>query len=1031
MSRPPSKFLPILPLAVIGLFWVQATDVRAQNFNWDGDSGSGSFLDSLNWYNNSIPSFSFSGSLVFNYRNGSQTSQYYDFAGWANASDIVWETTWPVNTTFNGNGQGINFNQRLENKSSSKVTIGTMNLSGGKNGATQIELNPVNGDLQLDGNIYNDNNRLYKVYGNNGKMLTINTVLGGNANVGLDIEQYSKVKITAAQTMGSSTGYNIRQGELWISGSGSLAGGSTINLGAADANTAKLYLEGANDGHAITVANTGGTKVIGTLDTSGTRTYSGNITLTGGVNLEAVQSGGTVDFTGVISGNSGATISGAGTVKLSGNNTFTGGTTVNSGTLLFGNNDRLANSGAFTINGGTANLGGFSETVGAVSINGGTVSNGTLTGSGYTAQAGDVSAALAGSGTLAKNGAGVLYLSGANTYSGTTSVNAGILEIRSAGALGATNGGTTVSAGAALNIFQGSGGITVANEALTLNGVGISGADGALRNTGGNNAWNGAITVGSNARINADTTGSSGSLSIGGNITGGNNVLFLGAMGGTSGNSGGNISINGIISGDGNAQNGTTTSVYKDGAGALTLGGANSYTGDTRIAEGNLTVSGLGTLGSGSDVFIAAGGSLTVNANTAVASVQEWGTTNSGTISIGSGATLNINGADRGTMFQNSISGAGGLTMAGSGNSTLGLFGTQSYTGATTVSGGKLSTGVALASSAVTISGGTFETTTNNILADTATVTVNSGTYNVGGNDTIGALSGTGGSINLSTNRLTTTISSGISSYTGGAISGTGGGITKNGAGTFSLGGTHSYTGGTTVSGGELRLVGATLSTSSPVSVSSGAKLGGYGSVGALSGAGFIDPGNSPGIITATQIDPSGGLDFNFEFAGLAPVFSNPVSSVNDLIRITGATPFSASLNGENIIKVYFSGDALYTGGAAKQIRGGFFAETSAANFANSISGASYAYYFAMSGGGVTYNGQTYGTQTEYQSANGFTLTITATNFSQAASFDGTPSINGQILQFDVIPEPSTYALLALSGLALGFHAYRRRRRAP
>lgn len=1021
------SFLAVL--LAVGAFL--RVDVCA-DVNWDGDAGTGDFTDPLNWFGNAVPTFAFSsGNLVFNLRNSpSQLNQYYNFASWSDINDIIWETTWPVDTTFNGNGNGLNFNQRLENRSSKKVTIGTMNLSGGKNGASQIELNPVNGDLQLNGNVYNDNNLRYKVYGNNSKMLTVNTALTGNANVGLDIEAYSLVKITQAQTMGSSAAYNIKQGELWISGSGSLANGSTINLGEANGNTAKLYLEGANDGHAITVANSGGTKVIGSLDTSGTRTYSGDITLNGAVNLEAVQAGGTVDFTGALSGGSGVTVSGAGTVKLSGNNSYSGGTTVSSGTLLLGDNERLANAGAFTINGGTANLGGFSETVGAVSINGGAVTNGTLTGTSYTAQAGDVSAVLAGTGvTLAKNGTGVLYLSGANTYSGATSVNNGILEIRSAGGLGGANSGTTVSAGAALNVFQGSGGITVANEALALSGAGFNNADGALRNTGGNNAWNGAISLGAGARINADTTGSSGSLTIGGNITGGNNVLFLGAMGGTSGNTGGNITINGIISGDGSTQDGTITSIYKDGAGALTLGGANSYTGDTRIAVGNLTVASGGTLGNGtSDVYIAGGGSLAVNTNVTIASVREWANNDSGTISIGSGATLTVNGADKGTMYQNSISGAGGLTMAGSGDSILSLFGTQGYTGATTVSGGKLSTGVALASSGVTVSGGTFETSAADILGDTASVTVNSGTYKLGADDTIGALSGTGGAIDLGGNRLTTTIASGTSSYSNGAISGAGGRLTKQGNGTLSLGGTHSYTGTTTVSAGELRLVGATLSTSSSVSVSAGAKLGGYGSMGALGGAGSIDPGNSPGILTTTQVDPSGGLDFNFEFTGLAPVFDNPSASVNDLVRITGATPFSQSLNGANIIKVYFSGDALYTGGPAKQIRGGFFIGQQE-NFFSSISGATYDYYFAMAGGGTTYNGTAYGTKSEYESSKGFSITITTNTFAQSASFDGNTTINGQIVQFDVVPEPSTYALLALSAAGFGGYAIRRRRR--
>ncbi|NBX70230.1 MAG: hypothetical protein EBR01_14915, partial [Proteobacteria bacterium] len=140
------------------MFVLMAHQSRAQNFNWDGDNAAGNFLYSNNWYGESIPSFSFSGNLVFNYiNNAAQTSQYYDFAGWANASDIIWESTLQRAATLNGNGQGINFNQRLENRSSYTVTIGSnMNLSGAKNGATQIELNPVNGDMTINGTIFNN-----------------------------------------------------------------------------------------------------------------------------------------------------------------------------------------------------------------------------------------------------------------------------------------------------------------------------------------------------------------------------------------------------------------------------------------------------------------------------------------------------------------------------------------------------------------------------------------------------------------------------------------------------------------------------------------------------------------------------------------------------------------------------------------------------------------------------------------------------------------------------------------------------------
>ena len=667
-------------------------------------------------------------------------------------------------------------------------------------------------------------------------------------------------------------------------------------------------------------------------------------------------------------------------------------------------------------------------------VNSGRVELGYYAASGTTVAPGVISDGLAANSTstaspnavfIGGDAGSQVNLTAANTYTGATTVNANArLEIQNASALGGTANGTSVTSSGALSLYQATGGITITDEALTLNGVGVSGANGALRNTGGNNQWNGAISLGSNSRINADTTGSSGSLTIGGNVSGGGSVLFLGAAGGTGGNTGGNITINGVISGAGATQNGTTTSIYKDGVGALTHGGANNYTGDTRIAQGNLAVASGGSLGSGSDVFIADGASLTVNANATVASLQEWGTTNSGTATIGTGATLTVSGNDYNT-FMNSIGGGGNLVKSGTG--TMNLFGTQGYTGTTTVSGGRLNTDVALASSGVTVSGGTFEAEVANVLGDSAAVTVSSGTYLLGGNDTIGALSGTGGAINLGANRLTTTVSSGSSSYTGGAISGTGGGVTKAGIGRFDLGGTHSYTGNTEASAGELRLVGASLASSS-VSVSSGAKLSGYGSVGTIGGPGSIDPGNSPGIIATTQVNPSQGTDYNFEFTGPAPTFNAPAASVNDLIRATGATPFSQSLSAANIINIYFSGSALFAGSSPVQYTGGFFTDQSA-SFAGSISGATFNYFFQNNAGSIGYNDANYYTRSQYETlVLGTNMVITLSTVAQTADFGG-GNIIGQILRIDVVPEPSTYALLVFSAVGVAGYMIRRRRR--
>ena len=315
------------------------------NLNWDGDNSFGNFSYWDNWYGNTFPAWGFDkGYLVFNYKNGGQSSLYYDI-NWSSINGIVWETTFPAGLALNGGGNGIDFNDKVENRSSYTQTI-NIPLSGGKNGAPHIELNPLNGDLVLNSPVYNDNNKPFKVFGDNFKLLTINVGLTGNTNVSFAIEENSKVRIAAAQTWGNvSNGVAVKAGELWIDAAGSLNEGVPVTVGRYDGETAKLYLASPTGGqtfaHAITVVNSNGVgnKTIGSLNTSGTNRYSGTIALDGVVNLEAA-TGGTLEFSGVIEGGvtqvvvNGHGQSAAGRVVLLGDNTFSGTALVQGGELV-------------------------------------------------------------------------------------------------------------------------------------------------------------------------------------------------------------------------------------------------------------------------------------------------------------------------------------------------------------------------------------------------------------------------------------------------------------------------------------------------------------------------------------------------------------------------------------------------------------------------------------------------------------------------------------------------------------------------
>jgi fibronectin-binding autotransporter adhesin len=265
--------------------------------------------------------------------------------------------------------------------------------------------------------------------------------------------------------------------------------------------------------------------------------------------------------------------SGTGTV------TQTGGTNSVGNTLDFGYSS--TGNGTYNLNGGVLALSALSGGSGTAAFNfgGGTLRANiafssalpmTLTGTGGAATVDTQSCAvtlsgiLTGSGGLTKDGAGTLTLTGANTYTGPTTVMAGALNIQDGNAPGMSS--VSVASGAALQL---QGGITtVASNALTLRGTGISN-DGALRNISGNNNYAGLVTLGAATQINSD----SDTLTLSNTITGfGYNLTVGGA---------GNTRINSVI---GTGSGGLT----KDGAGTLTLTGANTYTGPTTVNGGTL-----------------------------------------------------------------------------------------------------------------------------------------------------------------------------------------------------------------------------------------------------------------------------------------------------------------------------------------------------------------------------------------------------------------------------------------------------------
>ena len=367
--------------------------------NWDGDNATGNFSYNNNWYGDVGPASGFGNSLWFNYHNnGSASSIYYDW-GWASFDNIYWASTFSYADTFNGNGNGINFNTRIENQSGSAQIV-NIPLSGAKNGSSDIQLNPVSGDLTLQGPVYNDNNKPYNVWGNNGKTLTLSGSgdLKGNSSATLTIQQNSTVKFASAQTFAGNV--TILNGTLRAAMSNPLAA-QTIYLGdTTGANGANINLDGGYTlTNAITVqtGSSGAKTIANTASTSGTATFAGSLLLNdnaklyansgGSLSLPATQTGaslnlngktltidgsGSVTVAGGLSGSSGAlTLAAtAGTVTLSGPNSYTGATTVNGGTLICNGTNT---SSAVTVNSGGTLMG--SGSIGNLTLATGSTNN--------------------------------------------------------------------------------------------------------------------------------------------------------------------------------------------------------------------------------------------------------------------------------------------------------------------------------------------------------------------------------------------------------------------------------------------------------------------------------------------------------------------------------------------------------------------------------------------------------------------------------------------------------------------------------
>lgn len=789
----------------------------------------------------------------------------------------------------------------------------------------------------------------------NNNTLTIGSGISNSENAGITF--YNAVTLSAAQSWTNNGGILTFDGNVNL-GVGS-SGGSLSLVGSGAIAIAGVVADGGSVAGQITYSGTG------SLTLSGSNTYTGGTILSGGIlnvrnnaalgtGSATVSSGTTLQVQGGLTNLANAVaVSGSGATSIygsplgaienvSGNNTISGAVTLNGATLI------------------NSDSGTLSVTTGGITGSGANLMVGGL---GNTAISGVIAT---GAGSLTKAGTGTLTLSGANTYTGSTTISGGILSISADSNLGASPS----------SILTGdlsfAGGTLATTSTFTLNGnrgilLGSSGgtidvASGTTLTYGGAMAGSGALTVadsgtlllnaansyGGKTTINSGATLQLGDGTNVGTITSSSSVTDNGTLVFDEATNGGPTlaPFSKAISGTGG--------VTQGGSATMVLSGTNSYSGATVINSATLMAGSTSAFGGAtglSAVTVNNSGTLSLSSynNTVGSIASSSGTSSISLGSSGTGATLTTGGNSTSTTFAGVISGTGGLVEAGTG--TLTLNNAETFTGKLTInSGAKVQLGDgtnngSLSTSSVADSGtlilnegsastistqisgsgavtqnGSVNTTLSGANVYSGATTVTSGTL------TAGSTAAFGGPNGLS---AVTVNNSGILALNGfnntvGSIASSG--LTTNsaiqlGSATLTSGGNNTSTSfaGVVSGSGGLAKAGTGTLTLSGVNTYTGTTTisGGAIAIGADSGLGA-----APGTPTSSQLALNGGaLDTTASFtlnanrgislgSGGGTLSANPRTTLTVAGTISGAGALTLAGSGNTVL----SGTNTYTG---------------------------------------------------------------------------------------------------------------------
>ncbi|WP_441241183.1 autotransporter outer membrane beta-barrel domain-containing protein [Tardiphaga sp. 768_D3_N2_1] len=407
----------------------------------------------------------------------------------------------------------------------------------------------------------------------------------------VDITNNSVMTFANSSTAGSASIANNFQLQFINT---STAGNAAITNGAA----------GTTDFGGSTGPNSDNKLSAGSINGGGTFRLGQNELTVGGNNLST-------NVTGVIAdGGTGGSLvkTGTGTMILSGINTYTGGTTFAGGTISVAQDANLGGAaGALTFNGGVLQITGTTFNSTARTINWGAGGGGFDIAN--AANTFELTQDLTGAGGLIKRGAGTLLLSGTNDYSGVTSIEAGTLQLSPSAGMPSMNSRHDIAAGATLDLngslfaaigsLSGAGTVTTTagdarlvtamdSTTSTFAGTIKDGAAGKVEvwiggfgSTGtaiftGTNTYTGGTTICDCVTLQLGNGGTTGSII--GDVDNGGTLIF---------NRSNTYTFAGVIS-----DSLGTGKLIQAGQGNTILTGLNTYTGETIVNAGKLSVNG-------------------------------------------------------------------------------------------------------------------------------------------------------------------------------------------------------------------------------------------------------------------------------------------------------------------------------------------------------------------------------------------------------------------------------------------------------